>query len=116
MRNTSNYPLWLVTLLVCTCLVGCANQLKVPSDARVVWSGTIDGSRNQWKNLSWSDAGQVYLVDGRTDQVVGVRTIWPEKPSFTFYDLDVNRKYHLFFRPDPTFITKSSEDNNDSLR
>ena len=103
-----NFSCWSTLILICLCFAGCANHIKIPCDARIVWSGML-GNSDSWQNLAWENAGQLFLVDGKSGRVKAVRTIWPEKPTFTFRDLKRNHTYHLYFRADPQFDGKSSE-------
>jgi len=61
-----------------------------------------DDASDQWCDIAWHEAGQLYLVDSKTGNVVGVRTIWPKKQKFTF-SLKPNHQYHLYFHPDSPF-------------
>ena len=101
---------WIIVATVCAGVAGCACQVKVPDDARLVWAGPLDSS-DQWRNLAWLDAGQLYLVDGKSGRVLGVRTIWPEQPKFAFAGLEMNREYRLYFRSDPNFVPQPAGDD-----
>ena len=88
-----------LTLLLFLTILGCSNKITVPDEAKLIWQGIPD-TANEWQNITQEREGTLYLVDAKSGKVDQVRTIWKEKPNFTF-TIDIGKEYQLYFRPEP---------------
>lgn len=85
-----------LALLLFFAALGCSKKESVPSDAKLIWQGIPD-TPNEWRNIAKEDEGTLYLVDAKSGKVKEVRTIWKEKPNFTF-TIEPGKEYQLYFR------------------
>ena len=82
-------------VLACAVMTGCSST-RLPPNARLIWSGTVNEPGDQWRNLHPEEPGQVYAVDHQSGEIKGVDTVWSGKQSFSF-TLRRGRQYDLYF-------------------
>jgi len=80
--------------------LGCAKKVSVPDDAKLIWQGVPD-TPDEWRNVTKENEGTLYLVDAESGSVKEVRTIWKEKPNFTF-NIEIGKEYQLYFKSEAT--------------
>ena len=85
-------------VLTCVVAAGCASE-RLPANARLIWSGTVNEAGDQWRDLHPAATGQIYAVDHESGRVEGVDTVWSGKPTFRF-ELRRGRQYDLYFAAD----------------
>jgi hypothetical protein len=85
--------------------VGCASSPRLPEDAKLIWSGKVEGPGHLWKDIYPGARGQVYLVDHDTGQVKGVDSVWEGKQNFSFQKPTWHRVYDLYFVQDKSAAT-----------
>lgn len=95
MKNIHLLPTVAISLLLLSAS-GCSKKASVPDDAKLVWQGITD-SPDEWRNLMKENEGTLYLVDAKSGELKEVRTLWKEKPIFTF-TVEKNKEYQLYFK------------------
>jgi selenophosphate synthetase-related protein len=79
--------------------LGCSKRVSVPGDAKLIWQGIPD-TPNDWRDVTKENEGTLYLVDAKSGNVKEVRTIWKEKPTFTF-NIEIGKEYQLYLKSEP---------------
>jgi len=79
--------------------LGCSKRFSVPDDAKLISQGIPD-TPNDWRDVTKENEGTLYLVDAKSGNVKEVRTIWKEKPTFTF-NIEIGKEYQLYLKSEP---------------
>jgi len=96
MRSSSSTK-WFFGLLISAAVVGCGSNVKIPTDATLLWLGDKSGAGDIKPPPK---KGQLYLVDDFSNQVISVSPVDTGTPKGFVDSMKDGRKYRVYFEAD----------------